>query len=76
MKKIAAAYIRVSTHMQESCLLMHSLDVLETGEMCMVIIYQTNMFLSIMEFLEEKQKKRHDFLRMIGLAKTKPASTF
>ena len=32
------------------------LDVLETGEMCMVIIYQTNMFLSIMEFLEEKQK--------------------
>ena len=50
MKKIAARICK------KSCLLMHSLDVLETGEMCMVIIYQTNMFLSIMEFLEEKQK--------------------
>ncbi len=55
---------------------MHSLDVLETGEMCMVIIYQTNMFFIDNGISGRKSKKRHDFLRMIGLAKTKPASPF
>lgn len=76
MKKIAAAYIRVSTHMQEELSPDAQLRCIrDWGNVHGYYIPDEYVFIDN-GISGRKAKKRHDFLRMIGLAKTKPASPF
>lgn len=76
MKKIAAAYIRVSTHMQEELSPDAQLRCIRVwGDAHGYYVPDEYVFIDN-GISGRKAKKRHDFLRMIGLAKTKPASPF
>ena len=73
MKKIAAAYIRVSTHMQEELSPDAQLRFIRTWADAQGY-YVPDEFVFIDSGISgRKAKKRHDFLRMIGLAKMKPS---
>lgn len=73
MKKIAAAYIRVSTHMQEELSPDAQLRFIRTWADAHGY-YVPDEFVFIDSGISgRKAKKRHDFLRMIGLAKMKPS---
>ena len=70
MKKIAAAYIRVSTHMQEELSPDAQLRCIrDWGNVHGYYIPDEYVFIDN-GISGRKAKKRHDFLRMIGLAKT------
>lgn len=73
MKKIAAAYIRVSTHMQEELSPDAQLRCIRSwGDAHDYYIPDEFVFIDN-GISGRKAKKRHGFLRMIGLAKTKPS---
>lgn len=76
MKKIAAAYIRVSTHMQEELSPDAQLRCIrDWGNAHGYYIPDEFVFIDN-GISGRKAKKRHAFLRMIALAKTKPTSPF
>lgn len=73
MKKIAAAYIRVSTHMQEELSPDAQLRCIKAwGDAHDYYVPDEFVFIDS-GISGRKAKKRHDFLRMIGLAKMKPS---